>query len=149
MKLTKKADYALRAVYYITRVPGGKLASIGEVADKQRAPREFLAKILQQLTRANILKSYQGIKGGYQLAQDPKNISFLDVIEAVEGPIVLNQCCQESGDCCEIYDNCSMRHFWQRQQKAYVEQLRSETMDRYEGVAVADLASSVASPVVG
>lgn len=151
MKLTKKADYALRAVYYITRVPGGKLASIGEVADKQRAPREFLAKILQQLTRANILKSYQGIKGGYQLAQDPKKISFLDVIEAVEGPIVLNQCCQENGDCCEIYDTCVMRHFWQRQQKAYVEQLRSETMDRYEGVAapVAGLASSVASPVVG
>lgn len=132
MKLTKKADYALRAVYYITRLPDGKLASIGEVADKQGAPREFLAKILQQLTRARILKSYQGIKGGYQLAQASSMISFLDVIEAVEGPIVLNQCCQENGDCCEMYDTCNMRNFWQRLQDGYIHQLRSETMDRYE-----------------
>ncbi|MFQ5606645.1 MAG: RrF2 family transcriptional regulator [Candidatus Zixiibacteriota bacterium] len=132
MKLTKKADYALRAVYYISRLSGGALASIGEVADKQSAPREFLAKILQQLTRANILRSYQGIKGGYQLARDPKTISFLDVIEAVEGPITLNQCCREGGECCEMYDECGMREFWNKLQAVYVQQLRSETMDRYD-----------------
>lgn len=151
MKLTKKADYALRAVYYITRLSGGKLASIGEVADKQGAPREFLAKILQQLTRANILKSYQGIKGGYQLAQDAKMISFLDVIEAVEGPIVLNQCCQENSDCCEMYDTCGMRHFWQKQQSAYIKQLRSETMDRYETTGKSERSSvgSVSASAAG
>lgn len=132
MKLTKKADYALRAVYYITKLSGGKLASIGEIAEKQGAPREFLAKILQQLTRANILKSYQGIKGGYQLSKDAKEISFLDVIQAVEGPIMLNQCCSENADCCEMFDTCGMRHFWTRQQALYVSSLKAETMDRYE-----------------
>lgn len=131
MKLTKKADYALRAVFYITRIPAGKLASIGEIADKQGAPREFLAKILKQLTRSNILRSYQGIKGGYQLAQGPESISFLDVIQAVEGPILLNQCCKLTADCCELYDSCDMRHFWQRQQEAYISRLAEETMDRY------------------
>lgn len=131
MKLTKKADYALRAVYYVTRLPEGRLASIGEIADKQGAPREFLAKILKQLTRANILRSYQGIKGGYQLAQEPAAISFLDIIQAVDGPILLNECCKENADCCDMFDVCDMRHFWRRQQSEYISSLASETMDRY------------------
>lgn len=134
MKLTKKADYALRAVYYVTRLPEGRLASIGEIADKQNAPREFLAKILKQLTRANILRSFQGIKGGYQLAQEPTQISFLDIIQAVDGPILLNECCKENGECCEMFNECEMRHFWRRQQEDYVNSLARETMDRYSPV---------------
>lgn len=78
-------------------------------------------------------------------------ISFLDVIEAVEGPIILNQCCQENSDCCELYDTCSMRGFWQRQQAAYIKQLRSETMDRYVGFDKSETAvvSSVAASAAG
>lgn len=147
MKLTKKADYALRAVYYITRLPEDKLASIGEIADRQGAPREFLAKILKQLTRAGILKSFQGIKGGYQLSRPPAQISFLDIIEAVEGPILLNQCCKSDPGCCELFDSCDMRHFWREQQEVYVRRLASETMDRYlleTGVRTEQSAVSVA-----
>ncbi len=131
MKLTKKADYALRAVFHITQLPEGKLASIGQIAKEQGAPREFLAKILKQLTKVKILRSYQGIHGGYQLAREPREISFLDVIEGVEGPISLNQCCRENLGCCDVYDDCKMRHFWKRQQDAYTSSLATETMDRY------------------
>ncbi len=137
MKLTKKADYALRAVFHITQLPEGELASIGQIAKEQSAPREFLAKILKQLTRVKILRSYQGIHGGYQLARPPKEISFLDVIEGVEGPISLNQCCRENVGCCNIFDDCKMRHFWKRQQDAYLSSLAEETMDRYMKAPIA------------
>ena len=86
--------------------------------------------------------------GGVARMSDPQMIEEIKAcvsIQAVEGPIVLNQCCQENGDCCEIYDTCGMRNFWQRQQVAYVEQLRSETMDRYEGTETSEVA--VASAV--
>lgn len=131
MRLTKKADYALRAVVYISQLPDGQLASIGEIATAQRTPREFLAKILKQLTRLSILKSYQGIRGGYKLARNSAEVSFLDVIEAVEGKIFLNQCCKETDDCCEMYSDCQLRHFWRRQQALYIASLARETMDRY------------------
>jgi len=131
MRLTKKADYALRAVFHITQLPEGKLASIGQIAQEQGAPREFLAKILKQLTKVKILRSYQGIHGGYQLAREPREISFLDIIEGVEGPISLNQCCRENHGCCDMYAECKMRYFWQKQQDAYLSSLSNETMDRY------------------
>ncbi len=131
MKLTKKADYALRAVYHIAQLPEGKLASIGQIAQAQGAPREFLAKILKQLTRVKILRSFQGIHGGYQLAREANKISFLDVVEGVEGPISLNQCCRENLGCCDMYQDCKMRHFWKRQQDSYTSSLANETMDLY------------------
>ena len=83
MRLSRKSDYALRAVMYFAGLPKGKLASIGEVAKAQSIPREFLAKILKDLTWGGILVSFQGVTGGYRLARPARGVTFLDVIEAM------------------------------------------------------------------
>jgi Rrf2 family protein len=85
MKLSRKADYALRAVRHLADLPKDELGSINAVAEAEDIPREFLAKILKDLTRAGILSSYKGVAGGYRLNRHSREVSFLDVIEAVDG----------------------------------------------------------------
>ncbi len=132
MQLSRKADYALRAVTHFASLPKGKLASIGTVAEAQQIPREFLAKILKDLTWAGILVSYQGVTGGYRLARAPKDISFLNVIEAMEGPISLNLCTQENRCECERMNTCKMRDFWVKQEDYFKKALGRANFARYK-----------------
>ena len=88
MEISLKADYALRAVLYIAQA-GVARPTITEISEQTKIPREFLAKVLLGLTRAGILKSFLGVKGGYQLTRRPAQITMLDVIEATDGPFKL------------------------------------------------------------
>lgn len=131
MQLSRKADYALRAVTHFAGLPKGQLSSIGTVAEAQQIPREFLAKILKDLTWAGILVSYQGVTGGYRLARAPKDISFLNVIEAMEGPISLNLCTQESRCECERMGSCRMHDFWVKQEAYFKKALSRANFAKY------------------
>ena len=133
MRLSRKADYALRAVMHFAGLPKGKLASIGGVAKAQAIPREFLAKILKDLTWADILVSFQGVTGGYRLARLPKDITFFDVIEAMDGPICINLCCEENHDCGHS-KNCPMKDFWLKQQDHYIKALKRANFAKYKDV---------------
>ena len=120
MQLSRKADYALRAVRFLSNLPKGKLGSINNIAHAESIPREFLAKILKDLTRAGILMSFQGVTGGYRLASQPKQVSFLDVIEAIEGPIHINLCTEGGPNCgCDQVNSCNMHDFWVVQEKRW------------------------------
>jgi len=131
MQLSRKADYALRAVKHLSSLPKGKLGSINSVAAAESIPREFLAKILKDLTRARVLDSFQGVTGGYRLAKTPKDVSFLTVIEAIEGPIHINLC-TEGGSCaCTQHAKCQMRDFWMIQEKSFKKALGKHTFARY------------------
>jgi len=133
MQLSRKADYALRAVMHFAGMPKGKLASIGTVAKAQKIPREFLAKILKDLTWAGILVSYQGVTGGYRLARPAREISFLDVIEAMEGPIALNLCTQDACEC-EHYPDCKMRDFWVKEEEHFKKMLSRANFGKYKAI---------------
>lgn len=128
MKISRKSDYALRAVLYIARQTNDKRSSINAIAESERVPRDFLAKILKELTRAEILKSYQGVHGGYQLGRSPAQISVLDVIEAMDGPLGVNLCVRgEIGCDCEHSDRCAMHPFWRKVQTQLRSSLKNET----------------------
>ena len=128
MKISRKSDYALRAVLYIARQASDKRSSINAIAESERVPRDFLAKILKELTRAEILKSYQGVHGGYQLSRTPAQISVLDVIEAMDGPLGINLCVRGKNGCdCEHSDRCAMYPFWRKLQTQLRSALKNET----------------------
>lgn len=134
MKISRKADYALRAVLHIARQPNEKRNSINVIAESERIPRDFLAKILKELTRAQILKSYQGVHGGYQMAKSPSSVSVLDVIEAMDGPLGLNLCVRGDRGCdCDKTDHCSMYPFWSKLQQQFRTQLKAETIGKLKG----------------
>jgi Rrf2 family protein len=92
MKVSNKADYALHAMLYIASVNGKRLCTIDGIAEAENIPREYLAKILKELTQKGFLNSVKGIHGGYRLARARSEVTFLDIIEAIEGPLALAFC---------------------------------------------------------
>jgi Rrf2 family protein len=131
MQLSRKADYALRAIRLLSTLPKGKLGSINTIAASEAIPREFLAKILKDLTRAGLLVSFQGVTGGYRLARTPRSISFLNVIEAIEGPIHINLCTEGDSCPCDRIKNCPMHNFWITQEKYFKKNLARHNFGRY------------------
>ncbi len=110
MQITRETDYAIRCVYYLS-CKGGEVTMVDEISKKMYTPKSFLAKILQKLARADIVKSYRGVKGGFTLAKKPRDINLLDVIEAVQGPVVMNICAVDS-KVCRFSKTCAIHPVW-------------------------------------
>ena len=87
MKISRSTGYALLAVGYIGKNKDQGVILSQSIAKEYNIPLEYLLKILQQLVRANVLRSKRGPRGGFSLAKPPSKISMLEVIEAVEGPM--------------------------------------------------------------
>ena len=124
MQITRQADYAVRAIYYLSMIGTDKRASTSKIAKEQHIPPSFLAKIISQLSVAGLLHTSRGARGGVSLARDPKDITMLDVVEAIDGPILLNECVADSGNC-DFTEDCPMRPIWCDAQKHLVESLDS------------------------
>lgn len=101
LKLTKKADYSLIALkhFALRQRETGQAVSAKEVADTCGIPLPLLSKLLQKLGKNGFLVSEYGTNGGYRLARDPSLISALQVIRAIDGPIVLADCFTEHTSC--------------------------------------------------
>jgi Rrf2 family protein len=108
LKLTKKADYGLIAVKHLAVTAPRGVASSKEIADCYRIPLPLLAKTLQKLARGGILQSLAGTNGGYRLARSPQLISALEVIRAIDGPILLTSCFTDHGEC-DQSEHCNVR----------------------------------------
>jgi Rrf2 family protein len=130
MQITRQADYAIRAVLYLTKLGTGQRAATSAVALKQHIPPSFLAKIISQLSIAGLLHTSRGARGGVMLARDPHEISLLDVVEAIDGPILLNECVGDPGDC-TYADDCPMHPIWDEAQTALVSRLRETRFDSF------------------
>jgi Rrf2 family nitric oxide-sensitive transcriptional repressor len=110
MQITRETDYAIRCVYYLAG-KGNEVTMVDEIARKMCSPKSFLAKILQKLARADIVTSYRGVQGGFRLARKPKEITLLDVIEAVQGPIAMNVCALDK-KLCRLSNTCTIHPVW-------------------------------------
>jgi len=90
MKISRSTGYALLAAGYIARRQKQGVILSQDISKKYNIPLEYLLKILQQLVKANLLRSKRGPRGGFSLAKSPNSITLLQVIEAVDGPMVSN-----------------------------------------------------------
>jgi Rrf2 family protein len=95
LKLTKKADYALIALRHLSVSGSARAASAKDIADCYGIPLPLLSKVLRTLVHEGLLTSEQGANGGYKLARQPREISTLEVIRAIDGPIILTHCFTE------------------------------------------------------
>lgn len=123
LQVSRRTEYALRATIFLAAQPEGALVSFREIADRENIPREFLAKILRTLAEAGIVQSSRGTSGGFALARPAADITFLDVIEAVEGAIELNDACT-AGLGCIRSGGCSMQAVWRRAEDAMLDVFR-------------------------
>jgi len=127
MQVSRKVDYALRAVIYLSAQRDDRPVPLKEIASRRRIPGKFLEKIIQDLIRAGIVKSHRGAHGGHTLARTPDQVSFRDVIEAVEGPISINICVTEQHDC-SVLSSCNMQRIWQEGQRRMLEFFADTTL---------------------
>jgi Rrf2 family protein len=122
MQITRQADYAVRAVLYLAEQDENGRAPTSRIAQEMRIPPSFLAKIVSQLSVAGVVQTSRGARGGVSLAREPKDITLLEVIEAIDGPITLNECVPDRS-ACVFGDNCPVHDIWCDTQAKLVEQL--------------------------
>jgi len=122
MQITRQADYAVRAVLHLAQNDHQRTAT-STIAEEQRIPPSFLAKIVSQLSIAGLLHTSRGAHGGVTLARDPGDITLFEVIEAIDGPIQLNECVTEESTCTFLGD-CPLRSVWCEAQDDLVRKMR-------------------------
>jgi Rrf2 family protein len=110
MKLSTQADYAVRAVFELANHDPGAVLHTGDIAAAQRIPGPRLAKVINDLARADLVRTQRGHQGGVTLARPAAEISVRDVYEAVEGPIILCRCRRHPEAC--VDDGCDTHDFW-------------------------------------
>ena len=148
LKLTKKADYGLISLKHLALLKDGKTASAKEIAEAYRIPAPILAKVLQKLARDGFLVSEQGTNGGYRLSKDPRTMTALEVIRAIDGPIILTNCFTEHGEC-ELSAKCSVREPLRKVHLGILKLLESITIHDLSDDSDAELPAPAASPLAG
>lgn len=126
LKLTKKADYGLIALKHLV-VHGPESSSAKEIANLYGIPQPLLSKILQKLSKNGFLRSEHGTNGGYKLARDPGQITALEVIRLIDGPVFLTTCFTEHGYCCHT-NKCIVRDPLQKVHEGILRLLASITI---------------------
>ncbi len=105
MQITRAAEYGVLGLTALARRPLGEVVMVDVLCAEEEIPRSFLGKIFQNLAKAGIVKSARGSGGGFSLSRLPGQITALEIIEAIEGPIAFQRCldedlgCEHSGGC--------------------------------------------------
>jgi len=130
MQITRQADYALRAMLYLAQLEPAQRAATSQIAEVQHIPPSFLAKIISQLSIAGLIHTSRGARGGVSMARSPEEISILEVVEAIDGPISLNEC-THSSSACPFGETCPLRPLWCETQSELVDRLRSTNFAQF------------------
>lgn len=115
MQISRQTDYAVRTMEFLARIPAGVLVQTREIARKQDIPEKYLPSIVRTLATAGLLKTMRGNHGGIRLARPPEDITLKDIVEAIDGPVILNRCQIKPGECESSNSNrCTLHRFWER-----------------------------------
>jgi len=127
---SKKCEYGLQAILFLSSKTRGERVSADEIASKLNIPKEFVSKILQSLTGSNIAASKKGKSGGFYLAKDPSQIKLLDVVKAIDGLDVFDNCVLGFPHCSK--DNpCPLHNKWGKLREDAYNMLNDETIDKF------------------
>ncbi len=107
-KLSKKADYGLIAMKHLANHRESVACSASEIAEGYGISSMLMAKVLQKLAKQSLVVAKHGASGGYQLAKSPDRISALEVITAIDGPVLITSCVTNHGNC-DATDRCSIK----------------------------------------
>jgi len=134
MIYSRSTEYAIRAFVNLAQVPEGKYAMVKHIAEQEKIPAHFLAKILQQLARKGLLRSSKGPTGGFCLRLSAKEISLVQLVEALDGLTDYQKCISGLSECNDEAP-CGMHDSWKA--------LRSRIMDYLEHTTIADVVAAL------
>ena len=128
-KLSKKSDYGLIAVKHLAMHRRQHACSANEIAEEYGISVTLMAKVLQKLARQGLVGATYGSSGGYQLAKEPSQISALDVISAIDGPVLITSCVTSHG-ACDATDRCTVREPLRRVNESIMHVLSTVTISQ-------------------
>lgn len=128
MKLNTKVRYAVRMMTDIMKYSEGETVPLKDVADRQNLSKRYLSQLATPLKNAQLLKSVWGMNGGYMLARPGSEITIIEIMEAVEGPISIIDCISD-GELCMRTDGCECRSLWIGLNDAIVSYLKKCTLE--------------------
>ncbi|MCB9893400.1 MAG: Rrf2 family transcriptional regulator [Planctomycetes bacterium] len=108
MIFSRKSDYGLRALMYLSDRRAKGPVTLTEIAEKLMIPKAFLSKILQQLAKKGVVRSLKGPSGGFVLAVEPSEITLQEILTEIDGPTRVFECFATESDC-TLYGDCLMR----------------------------------------
>ncbi len=138
LKLTKKADYGLISLRHLAVGNHGRTASAKDISDTYHIPLPILAKVLQKLAKAGLLTSEQGTNGGYRLSRPARDITTLEAIRTIDGPIILTACFTDHGGCNQS-ESCTVREPLRRVHEGILQLLAN--------ISIADMAQDGTGPL--
>lgn len=146
--LSRSCVHAIRAVVVLASLPPGAYCGTSAIADTTGAPRNYLGKLLLQLSRRGIVESQKGLGGGFRLAQSPDKISLHAVVESIED-VSRWQECAFGGKQCSDETPCPLHHRWGAVRTAYLSLLTNTSVaELVVSDALANLESAEALPLV-
>lgn len=128
MDISKASVTAIHGLVYLANNGNGGPLDVGEIARELGIPQGYLAKIFQQISKARLVYSVRGPQGGYLLATAPDNINLLDIVEAIDGPMVTGRCQLGPGAQCPQFDRCKIRR--------QLDSIRQQTRELYKGITL-------------
>lgn len=137
---SKKCELALQAVLFLSTHKTGKLFNALEVSKEVKQPKEFVSKMLQILTASGIVGSKKGKNGGFYLAKLPKDIKLLDIVEAIDGLDVFNNCVLGFPGC-SVSEPCPVHDKWGELRENAYKMLSEETLEDLKDTTVNKLKS--------
>lgn len=127
MKITAKSRYALRVLLDLAVHDGGGSRTIKEIAASQGISEKFISRIAVSLRRAGLLATERGVNGGLRLARLPENITLLDIVQAMDGPLALLRCLVRPGVCAR-QGRCAAENAWGKVARSLAESMRGVTL---------------------
>ena len=132
LRITRHADYGIVMLTQLAQDQGHGDVNARTLAARTNLPPPMVSKILKMLTRAGILSSHRGAGGGYRLARTVDEISVAEIITALDGPIALTQCIENSPGECEVENWCQVRGKW--------EKINTVIREALEAISLAEMA---------
>jgi Rrf2 family protein len=131
MKITMETDYAIRILYCLAK--HGEKVDAKTISEEMGVTLRFSLKILRKLVMHDIVRSYKGVNGGYELNRPPSQITFADIVSAVDGEIGIHRCLMDEKPCTRVGDkqNCMFRKEFQRINQKLVDEFQSITLERF------------------
>jgi Rrf2 family iron-sulfur cluster assembly transcriptional regulator len=126
--ITRTGEYGLRGLLFLTKQPTDRIFLVSEVSRAQRITATYPAKIFQRLSKTGLLKSTRGLNGGFNPGKPAKEITMKQVIEALEGPIVLNRCLLRQREYDEE-ESCPLHEVFEEAQEKFLEALDRTTIE--------------------
>lgn len=111
IRISKQTDYGIILLTIIS-AKGKEPSNARGLSDDTGIPLPMVQKILKLLTRSSILRSQRGASGGYTLSGEPENISVAKIIESLEGPIAITECCSDENKDCSFLSRCPTTTHW-------------------------------------